>query len=126
MGVLERIRKNMTGMETVCISYSQMASMVRTKFIEGADDDYLKKVKRTAKSRTFDRYSIDQLDSKDGNCQLTVYPILSSFFILLLGKHVSLTNQEEKTVYTIKNRQWKKFYKAVELAIEMEKLNRNN
>lgn len=125
MGVLENISKNMSGMETVCISYDQMAAMVRTTFIEGADDDYLKKVKRTAKSRTFDRYSIDELDSKDGNCKLTVYPILSSFFILLLGKHVSLTNQEEKKIYTIKSRQWKKFYKAVELAIEIEKINRN-
>lgn len=121
MGLFSKIQEKVTGMENVRITYDQMVDLVRIRFIEGADSEFLKKVKSTAKSVTFARYTISSLESKDQLRKLTVYPIIGSFMILLLGKHVSLTDREEKRVYTISSRKWKKFYKGVVKAIEAEK-----
>ena len=124
MGLFGAIKEKVTGLETVAISWEQMVELVRVHYIAGADDAFLKQVKKTAKSVTFQHYTINTLDTASGRYRLTVYPIIGSFMILLLGKSVSLTDREEKKDYKIPGRKWKKFYKGVVAAIEAEKAGR--
>lgn len=123
MSIFSKLSGNIAGLENEVIPYEQMVGMVRENFIKGADDDFLKKVKKTAKGDTFTD-GMRLLDSKDERFRLIVQPVFRSFMVWIMGKDVSFVDRQEGKHYMIRSRQWKKFYKFVLRVIEEEKLNR--
>lgn len=123
MGIFDKATDKLIGLKYERIPYEQMVSMVRENFIKGADDDFLKEIKKTAKGGMF-QYGIRSLDSKNERFRIIVNPLMGSFMIWIMGKDVSLIDKQEGKDYMIRSRQWKKFYKFVLRTIEDEKLNR--
>lgn len=124
MGLFDKTTDKLMGLKYENIEYERMLSMVQEYFIKDADDNFLKKVKRTSKGG-FLRGWITKLDSSDNRFRLVVDPKMGSFMIWIMGKDVSLVDKEEKKDYMISSRKWKKFYTGVLKLIEEEKTNRN-
>ena len=123
MSVFTKKLVEATGKKYERVSYEQMVEMVNRLFIQGSDDDFLKKVKSTAKG-SFAGTTIHELTSPSGQQSLRVVPVMGSFVILLMGKDVTLIDEEAQCVYDIKTREWKKFYKEIEVSITIEKRSR--
>lgn len=129
MGLLDRASDSLihkvTKQETIRISYKQLAEIVKEKFIIGSDDEFLKKVLKTAKGGYFS-YAGKLLNSVDKKYTLSVGTRHNNILFLFGGGMYAyvLDNEENKCYQLDKNRHWKKFYKAVETAINTEKINR--
>lgn len=124
MGLLDRISdaavKKITKKETVRVSCKALAEIVRDEFIKGADDDFLKKVQKTAKGGGF--FTRRNLNSNDGRYRLFVGGIQRMGF----GKQTYVVDNVANKFYELeKDRYWKKFYKTVADDIKMEKINRD-
>ncbi len=74
MGLLNNVTdslvKKIAKAETIRITYQQLAEIVRDEFIKGADDEFLKKVQKTAKGGGW--ITKKNLDSASGRYTLHV------------------------------------------------------
>lgn len=128
MGVFEKfedaVTKGLGGKETIRVPYEQMAKIVRDEFISGADDEFLEKVKKTAKGGSL--FTEKKLESKTGRYLFYVGNLQRGFLLLGKRKTVWIKDIEANKFYQLdKDRYWKKFYKAVLGEINMEKINRS-
>ena len=128
MGIFEKfedaISKRVSGNETIRIPFEQMSKLVYDEFIKGNDDEFLEKVKKTAKGGCM--FTEKKLESKTGRYLLQVGGTQRG--VLLLGKRktVWIKDTEANKFYQLdKDSKWKKFYKSVLGEINMEKVNRN-
>ena len=128
MGVFEKfedaLTKGVSGKETIRVPFEQMSKFVCDEFIKGNDDEFLEKVKKTAKGGNM--FTEKKLESKNGRYLLQVGGTQRG--VLLLGKRktVWVKDMEANKFYQLdKDRKWKKFYKSVLGEINMERINRN-
>lgn len=118
MGLLDRASDwaigKVTKKETIRIPYQQLADMVREKFIKGADDEFLKKVSKTAKGGYFSAFGKD-LVSPDEKYRFHVGTRQNNILFLVGGgMEAYIIDYEANKFYQLdKDRNWKKFYKAV-------------
>ena len=130
MGLLDKVSdsvlKKVTKKETVRVNYEQLAEIVKKQFINGADDDFLKKICKTAKGG-YCSYTGKDLTSVDKNYLFHVGTRQNNILFLVGGgMEAYVFNKEEKKFYQLdKNRNWKKFYKSIISTVNAEKLNRN-
>lgn len=111
--------------ETIRLSFEQVAEIVNREFIIGADDEFLSQVIKTAKGGAVKAWT---LVSKNGRYEMRVAGDIPNILDLLLGrkKVVWVEDNEANKFYQLdKDRKWKKFYKAVETACKMERINRS-
>ena len=126
MGLLDKIGdaavKGLTSTETIRLSYEDLAKIVEREFIYGSDDAFLAKVRKTAKGG----FVIPkEMKSKNGKYDFHV-GTRPNGLLWLSSKPVWLLDREANKFYQLdKNLKWKKFYKAVETAVNKEKTNRN-
>lgn len=126
MGLFDKLGdiavEKITKKETIRLSYEQIAEIVKDEFIKGADDEFIEKVRKTAKGGNM--FTEKKLESKSGRYLLYVGNTQSG---LLFGrrKAVWIQDNEANKYYELdKDRKWKKFYKTVESACKMERVNR--
>ena len=127
MGLLNQIEdvaiKKITKKETVRLSCDELVKIVKEEFIYGADDEYLKKVCKTAKGGSV--ITKKQLVSANGRYKLEVGNIQRGM-MFGIRKTVWVFDDETNKFYQLeKDRHWKKFYKATQSAINLEKINRD-
>lgn len=103
------------------VSYDEIVKVVAQKFISGADEDFLRKVEKTAKGA---RGSFKNLKTPDKKILLSVSP--GPTFLFWLKHHdVAVKNQETKEVFEMSSaKDWPKFYEGVKDEIEKERKNR--
>lgn len=128
MGVFEKfedaVTKGLSGKETIRVPFEQLSKIVYDEFIKGSDDEFLEKVKKTAKDGCM--FTEKKLESKDGRYLLQVGCTQSGVLIFGNRKTVWIKDIEANKFYQLdKDRKWKKFYKSVLGEINMEKINRN-
>lgn len=129
MGLLDKASDSLlhkvTKKETIRIPYEQLAEIVKEKFIKGSDDNFLKKILKTAKGGYFS-YTGKYLTSVDKKYTFHVGTRQNNILFLFGGgmEAYVLNNEENKFYQLDKDRNWKKFYKAVVSAVNTEKLNR--
>ena len=119
----DSIIKGATQAETLRLPYAELANIVDQEFIRGADDAFLKKVKKTAKGGGlfFNREMKSKNERFDFHVGTRPYGLA-----WLPSKPVWVFDREENKFYQLdKNLKWKKFYKAVLETIKTEKENRN-
>lgn len=124
MGFLNNLSDSITNAitkkETLRLPYEQMAQLVKDFFITGADDAYLDKVKKEAKGGMLTN---GVLDSADGRYQLKVMVHNRG---IGTGRAVWIYDNQANKFYQLdKDHHFRKFYAAVEAAVNMEKINRN-
>lgn len=126
MGLLNKVSdsvvQKITKKETIRIPYEQLSEIVNDEFIKGADDDFLKQVRTTAKGGGM----ITQKNLTSKSERYTLY-VGSWNYNWLFGRRKQtyiFDNSENKFYQLNKDRHWKKFYKAVDAAIQAEKINR--
>lgn len=126
MGLISKLGdavvKGVTDTQTIRVPYDALAQIVTEEFISGAEDDFLAKVLKTAKGGFFfpkemksqnERYDF-HVGTRPSRCAW------------LNSKPVWLLDHEANKFYQLdKNIRWKKFYKAIKTAVQMEKINRN-
>ena len=127
MGLIDKLGdkavEKITGKETIRLTFDQVAEIVKDEFIKGADDEFLNKVAKTAKGGGL--FTVKNLESKAGRYTLHVGNIQNGI-IFGRRKAVWIQDNEANKFYELdKDRKWKKFYKAVETACKMERINRN-
>ncbi|MDD6563928.1 MAG: hypothetical protein PUF08_02480 [Clostridiales bacterium] len=127
MGLLDKVVdkavEKYTKKETIRISCEQMAEIVREEFIKGADEEFLRKVSKTAKGGGV--ITQKNLESKNERYTLHVGCIQAG---VAFGRRKVVwiqDNQANKFYQLDKDRNWKKFYKAVDSDVKMERVNRN-
>lgn len=111
-----------TKKETIRLPYEELAKIVTDEFITGANDAWLKKVLKTAKGGF-----VFPKDMKSTNERYDFHVGTRPRGLVWLGsKPVWIFDNEANRFYQLdKNIKWKKFYKAIEAAVNMEKINRN-
>lgn len=126
MGLFDRLEdmavEKFAKKETVRLPFEQVAEIVKDEFIKGADDEFLNKVAKTAKGGNI--FTDKKLESKTGRYLLFVGHTQNG---IMFGrrKTVWIEDTETNKFYQLdKDRRWKKFYKAVDSAVKMEKINR--
>lgn len=108
--------------ETINLPFEQLAQIVKDEFMPGADDEFLKKLEKTAKGSLF---RAKCLDTASGRYQLYV-GVLRGGFNLSGRRNVWIMDREVKKFYQLdKPSKWKKFYKLVRTDVRMERVNRN-
>lgn len=120
MGLMNKIAASASGRENVRISYVQMVDLVRTKFIDGADDEFLKQVEQSANGG-LTATTVRDLQSKSGMQVLKVTQVFAPILYFILGKEVTLIDDETNKIYDIRSTEWRKFYDGILTAIEAEK-----
>ena len=129
MGLLNKVNdlavQKISKKETIRLPYDKLSEIVSEKFIKGADDDFLKKICKTAKGG-YCSYTGKYLTSIDNNYLFHVGTRQNNILFLLGGgMEAYILDKEEKKFYQLdKNRNWKKFYKSIISAVNAEKLNR--
>lgn len=127
MGIFENLSdkavEKFANKETIRVPYEQIVEILKEEFIVGADDEFLQKVLKTSKGGNF--FTEKKLESKTGRYLFHVGNLQRG---IIFGKHkvVWIQDNEANKFYQLdKDRYWKKFYKSVDAAIKMEKINRN-
>lgn len=128
MGVMnnltDKLTEKITKKETIRLTFEQIAKIVKDEFIDGANDEFLDKVLKTAKGGSF--ITEKRLESANGRYLLFVGRTQDGVALFGRRKQVWVEDKEANKFYQIdKKRSWKKFYKAVSAYINMEKVNRN-
>lgn len=129
MGLLNKVNdlavQKISKKETIRLSYDKLSEIVGEKFIKGADDDFLKKICKTAKGG-YCSYTGKDLTSNDKNYLFHVGTRQNNILFLVgAGMEAYVLDKEENKFYQLdKNRNWKKFYKSIISAVNSEKLNR--
>ena len=125
MGLLDKISDmaigGLTKKETIRLPYEEVAKIVTEEFIKGADDAGLKKVLKTAKGGfLIDKEMKSQNERYDFHVGSRPHGL-----VWLASKPVWVFDREENKFYQLdKDLKWKKFYKSIETAVKMEKINR--
>lgn len=125
MGLLDKMSDMVIGgitkKETIRLPYEQLASLVTDEFIKGADDAWLGKVLKTAKGGF-----VITKEIKSKNERYTFHVGTRPRGLLWLNsKPVWILDNEANKFYQLdKDTKWKKFYRAIEAAVSMEKINR--
>lgn len=125
MGVLNWLEdasvKTLTNKETIRLPYEELAEIVRKELINGADDAFLALVRKTAKGGfLFPK----EMKKPDGRYEFHVGALQSGMWLLRM-KSVWLLDNEQNRFYQLdKDRKWKDFYRLVDTAIKMERINR--
>ena len=111
----------LTKKETIRLPYEEMAKIVTEEFIKGADDSELAKVMKTAKGGfLFDKEMKSKSERYDFHVGTRPHGL-----VWLASKPVWVLDCEANKFYQLdKDLKWKKFYKAIETAVKMEKINR--
>ena len=126
MGLLDKVSdfvlKKVTKKETVRVNYEQLTEIVKEQFINGADDEFLNKVLKTAKGGGV--FTQKVLKSNPERYTFFVGGGNRWFFGREKQSYV-FDNVENKFYELDKDRHWKKFYRAVDAAIQTEKISRN-
>ena len=126
MGLLSKIGdiavKGLTKNETIRLPYNEIVKILEKEFISGADDEFLNKVRKTAKGG----FAVPkEMKSKNERYDFRV-GTRPRGLLWLNSKPVWIFDNEANTFYQLdKNLKWKKFYKAVDTSIKVEKINRN-
>lgn len=116
----DKVLEKFTKKETLRLPYDRMAKLVEDFFVTNADDEFLDKIKKEAKGGVITN---GVLDSKDGRYQLTVTVHNRG---IGTGKSVWIFDRQSNRFYQLdKDHHFKKFYSAVESAVNMEKIRRN-
>lgn len=111
--------KALTGKETIRLPYDVLVEMVKQKLINGADDDLLARVRKTAKGGFL--FAKD-MKSPDGRYDFHVGARQRGPISM---KTVYLFDNEQNKFYQLdKDRRWKKVYRLLDTAIKMEQINR--
>ncbi len=126
MGFINKMSDRVVGVitknETIRLPYEELAKIVTDEFIKGADDAWMSKVLKTAKGGLA---ITKDMKSKDQRYDFHV-GTRPRGLLWLASKPVWVLDNETHKFYQLdKNTQWKKFYKAIEVAVNMEKTNRN-
>lgn len=126
MGLFDKMSDMVVGSitkkETIRLPYEELAKFVTDEFIKGADDAWLGKVLKTAKGGLV---IAKDMKSKTGRYDFHV-GTRPRGLLWLASKPVWILDNEENKFYQLdKDTKWKKFYKATEVAVHMEKINRN-
>ena len=126
MGLLDKLfdkaAEKLSGKETIRLPYEQMVGLVKDEFITGAEDEYLDYVLKIAKGMWYkkDGKNFFNLLSSNGRYLFKVLKVSGS------KKSVWIEDNETGKFYQLdKDKDWKKFYKEIETAVKMEKINRN-
>ena len=119
----DSILKKVAKKETIHISYEQLTELVKDEFIKGANDEFLKKVQKTAKGGGW--VTKKDLNSASGRYTLHVGSWNTGYIFGRRKQTYIIDNVENKFYQLDKDGKWKKFYKAVCGAIQMEKINRS-
>ena len=120
--LFDKAAEKLSGKETIRLPYEQMAGLVKDEFITGAEDEYLDYVLKIAKGMWYKKDGKDffNLLSSNGRYLFKVLKVSGS------KKSVWLEDNETGKFYQLdKDKDWKKFYKEIETAVKMEKINRN-
>lgn len=126
MGFIDKMSDMVIGgitkIETIRLPYEELAKIVTDEFIKGADDVWLGKVLKTAKGGfMFNK----EMKSKNERYNFHV-GTRPRGLVWLASKPVWILDNEANRFYQLdKDTKWKKFYKAIEVAVKMEKINRN-
>ena len=126
MGLVDKMSDMVIGgitkKETIRLPYEELAKLVTDEFIKGADDAWLGKVLKTAKGGV-----VFNKDMKSENERYELHVGTRPRGLLwLASKPVWILDNETNRFYQLdKNTKWKKFYKAVEAAVKMERINRD-
>lgn len=126
MGIIDKVSDlvigGITKKETIRLPYEELTKIVTEEFITGADDAYLAKVIKTAKGGF-----IINKDMKSQNERYDFHVgIRGRGLPWFTGKPVWIFDNEANKYYQLdKDKKWKKFYKAIGVAVKMEKINRN-
>ena len=116
------LHRNMTNKETTRLHYEELSKIVTDEFIKGADDAWLGKVLKTAKGGFV---ITKEMKSKNERYDFHV-GTRPRGLVWLASKPVWILDNEANRFYQLdKDIKWKKFYKAIEVAVNMEKINRN-
>lgn len=127
MGLIDKISDMVVGgitkKETIRLPYEELVKIVKDEFIKGADDASLKKVKKTAKGG----FMIISKEMKSKNERYAFHVGTRPYgLVWLASKPVWILDNEANKFYQLdKDTKWKKFYKAIDVAVKMEKINRN-
>lgn len=126
MGFIDKMSDMVIGgitkKETIRLPYEELAKIVTDEFIKGADDAWLGKVLKTAKGGF-----VITKDMKSKNERYDFHVGTRPHgLVWLASKPVWILDNEANRFYQLdKDTKWKKFYKAIEVAVNMEKINRN-
>ena len=125
MGLLDKVNdsvlKKVTKKETVRVNYEQLTEIVKEQFINGADDEFLNKVLKTAKGGGV----FTQRTLKSNPERYTFFVGGGNRWFFGREKQSYIFDNVENKFYRLdKDRHWKKFYKAVGAFITAEKNNR--
>ena len=126
MGLIDKMSDMVIGgitkKETIRLPYEELAKIIADEFIKGADDVWLAKVVKTAKGGC-----VFNKDMKSKNERYNFHVGTRPRGLLwLASKPVWILDNEANKFYQLdKDTKWKKFYKAIEVAVNMEKINRN-
>ncbi len=128
MGIIENLSdkavEKFAKKETIRVPYEQIVEILKEEFIVGADDEFLQKVLKTSKGGNL--FTEKKLESASGRYLLHVGNLQRGFLLLGKRKTVWILDNEANKFYQLnKDKFWKKFYKSVDAAIKMEKINRN-
>lgn len=111
-----------TKKETIRLPYEELAKIVTDEFIKGTDDAWLGKVLKTAKGGFV---ITKEMKSKNERYDFHV-GTRPRGLVWLASKPVWILDNEANRFYQLdKDIRWKKFYNAIEVAVNMEKNNRN-
>ncbi len=127
MGLFDKISDlavgGITKAETLRIPYDELVKIIQQEFISGADDEFLNKIQKTAKGGFTATYKELQSINERYIFRVGSRP---NGIVWLSSKPVWVFDNEANKFYQLdKNLKWKKFYKSIQTAIKMEKINRN-
>ncbi len=123
MGLFDKVVDKVISTETIRMPYTQLAEIVKKEFVLGQNDEYLEKVRKTAKGGfvLFEK----RLKTQDERYEFYV-GLRPTRLVWLPSKPAWVFDKQENKFYQLdKDIKWKKFYKAVADYVNAEKTNRS-
>ena len=119
----DKVVEKLTGKETICLPCENMVQLVSDIFIFGNDEEYLNNLLRIAEGKWYkkDGETYFNITSADGRYMLKVTKISGS------KKQVWIQDDAANKFYQLdKDKEWKRFYQAVDARIKMHRINSFN
>ena len=118
----DKVISGITEKETIRLPYEELAKIVTDEFIKGAEDAWLDKVLKTAKGGFVIAKDMKSIN-ESYDFHVGTRP---NGLVWLASKPVWVLDNEANRFYQLdKDTKWKKFYKAIEAAVNMEKQQRS-